>query len=234
LAGFFFDWTEALEGTLVPETEARVIHFDGSKQHQGSGAGVTLKSPTGEELQYILQIHFKATNNLAEYEALLHGLRIAKDIGIKHIICCRDSDLVAQQVAVTWNARNSVMAAHRDEVDEITKCFLGGEVKYVGRDDNTTADMLAKLESERKPITPGIFLEHLWVPSVKGANPENPDVVVSLAKEVMVITPAWTRPFLEYLLDQKLPEDEVLARQIVRRAKSYTVIHGQLYKKAQT
>ncbi|KAK1668084.1 hypothetical protein QYE76_056243 [Lolium multiflorum] len=105
------------------------MHFDGSKQHQGSGAGVTLKSPTGEELQYVLQIHFEATNNMAEYEALLHGLRIAKEIGIKHIICCGDSDLVAQQVAGTWNARNSVMAAYRDEVDEIAKCFLGYEVK---------------------------------------------------------------------------------------------------------
>ncbi|KAK1648310.1 hypothetical protein QYE76_066115 [Lolium multiflorum] len=84
---------------------------------------------------------------MAEYEALLHGLRIAKEIGIKHIICCGDSDLVAQQVAGTWNARNSVMAAYRDEVDEIAKCFLGYEVKYVGRDDNTAADMLSKLGS---------------------------------------------------------------------------------------
>ncbi|KAK1642431.1 hypothetical protein QYE76_060236 [Lolium multiflorum] len=105
------------------------MHFDGSKHHQGSGVGVTLKSPTGEELQYLLQIHFEATNNMDEYEALLHGLRIAKEIGIKHIICCGDSDLVAQQVAGTWNARNSIMAAYRDEVDEIANCFLGYEVK---------------------------------------------------------------------------------------------------------
>ncbi|KAK1609888.1 hypothetical protein QYE76_033561 [Lolium multiflorum] len=74
LADFIADWTEAPEGTPVPEPEAWVMHFDGSKQHQGSGAGVTLKSPTGEELQYVLQIHFEATNNMAEYEALLHGL----------------------------------------------------------------------------------------------------------------------------------------------------------------
>ncbi|KAK1621335.1 hypothetical protein QYE76_026852 [Lolium multiflorum] len=51
LADFIADWTEAPEGTPVPEPEAWVMHFDGSKQHQGSGAGVTLKSPTGEELQ---------------------------------------------------------------------------------------------------------------------------------------------------------------------------------------
>ncbi|KAK1694673.1 hypothetical protein QYE76_011370 [Lolium multiflorum] len=128
LVDFLADWTEAPEGTPVPEPEPWIMHFDGSKQHQGSGAGVTLKSPTGEELQYVLQIHFEATNNIEEYEPLLHGLHIAKEIGIKHIICCRDSDLVAQQVAVTWNARNSVMGAYRDEVDEIAKSFLGYEV----------------------------------------------------------------------------------------------------------
>ena len=133
LADFVADWTEAPDAELEPEPETWVMHFDGSKQHQGSGAGVTLKSPTGEELQYVLQIHFEATNNMTEYEALLHGLRIAKEIGIKHIICCGDSDLVAQQVAGTWNARNSIMAAYRDEVDEIAKCFLGYEVKYVRR-----------------------------------------------------------------------------------------------------
>ncbi|KAK1561287.1 hypothetical protein QYE76_008083 [Lolium multiflorum] len=153
----------------------------------------------------VLQIHFEATNNMAEYEALLHGLRIAKEIGIKHIICCGDSDLVAQQVAGTWNARNSVMVAYRDKVDEIAKCFLGYEVKYVQRDDNTTADMLSKLGSGRKPIPPGIFLEHLRIPSVKGANPKNPDVIVSPAKEVLAIIPAWTQPFLDYLIARKLP-----------------------------
>ncbi|KAK1608355.1 hypothetical protein QYE76_032028 [Lolium multiflorum] len=74
LADFVADWTEAPDASLEPEPETWVMHFDGSKQHQGSGAGVTLKSPTGEELQYVLQIHFEATNNMAEYEALLHGL----------------------------------------------------------------------------------------------------------------------------------------------------------------
>ncbi|KAK1682481.1 hypothetical protein QYE76_043329 [Lolium multiflorum] len=81
---FCCDWTSS-GCKSEPEPETWVMHFDGSKQHQGSGAGVTLKSPTGEELQYVLQIHFEATNNMAEYEALLHGLRIAKEMGIKHV-----------------------------------------------------------------------------------------------------------------------------------------------------
>ncbi|KAK1682492.1 hypothetical protein QYE76_043340 [Lolium multiflorum] len=52
LADFIADWTEAPDASLELELETWVMHFDGSKQHQGSGAGVTLKSPTGEELQY--------------------------------------------------------------------------------------------------------------------------------------------------------------------------------------
>src|SRR3954468_6563519 len=124
------------------------------------------------------------------------------------------------------------MEAYRDEVDELAKCFLGYEVNYIPRDDNAAADMLSKLGSGRKPIPPGVFLEHLWVASVKGADEENPDMAVSPAKDVMVITPLWTKPYLDYLLHQKLPEDENLAWQIVRRSKSYVTLDNQLYKRS--
>jgi ribonuclease HI len=63
-------------------------------------------------------------NNIAD-EALLHGLRVAKEIGVQHIMCRADSDLVAQQVTSTYKARNKVMAAYRDEVDEMAKSFIG-------------------------------------------------------------------------------------------------------------
>jgi ribonuclease HI len=58
------------------------MHFDGSKLLHGLGAGVTLKSPKGYELSYVLQIHFPTTTNIAEYEALLYELRVAKEIGV--------------------------------------------------------------------------------------------------------------------------------------------------------
>ena len=147
LADFVADWTEMPDATPLPEPEYWVMHFDGSKLLNGSGAGVLLQSPTGDTLHYVLQIHFEATNNMAEYDALIHGLRVAKDIVIKHIVCCGDSDLVAQQVAGTWNARNPMMAAYRDEVDEIAKCFFGYEIKYVPREQNEAADLLSNLGS---------------------------------------------------------------------------------------
>ena len=46
------------------------------------------------------------------------------------------------------------------------------------------------------------------------------------------MTPAWTQPYLDYLINKKLPEDEGLRRQIIRRAKSYVEIDGQLYKRS--
>ena len=72
------------------------MYFDGSKLIDGSGAGVVLWSPKGDRLQYVLQIHFTATNNVAEYEALLHSLRMAKEMGIDRIECYGDSVLVVQ------------------------------------------------------------------------------------------------------------------------------------------
>jgi hypothetical protein len=131
LAEFMADWKEARETTPIPEPEHWVMHFDRLKLLHGSGAGVTLKSPKADELSYVLQIHFPTTNNIAEYEALLHGLRVAKEISVQHIMCCGDSDLVAQQVTGTYKARNEVMAAYRDEVDEMAKSFLSYDIKHI-------------------------------------------------------------------------------------------------------
>jgi ribonuclease HI len=70
------------------------MNFDGSKMRGGLGAGVVLTSPKGDKLLYVLQIHFHASNNVAKYEALVHGLKLAKEICIQRILCFGDSDLV--------------------------------------------------------------------------------------------------------------------------------------------
>jgi ribonuclease HI len=57
------------------------MFFDGSKMIHGSGAGVILVSPKGDRLSYVLQIHFDSSNNEAQYEALLYGLRMAISLG---------------------------------------------------------------------------------------------------------------------------------------------------------
>ena len=126
------------------------------------------------------------------------------------------------------------MAAYRDKVDEIAKFFKGYKVKYVKREENEAADLLSKLGSGHKPIPPGVFLEHLRTPTVKGADPENPEIVDSFVHTVTKVPPAWTKPFMEYLVHGTLPIDEVKSRQIVRRSKGYTIINGYLYKRSTT
>ena len=95
-----------MESTPLPDSQYWIMNFGGSKMKEGSGAGVVLQSPKGDKLSYVLRIHFNATNNAAEYEALLHGLHVAKELGVKRILCYGDSDLVVQQLDGTWDTKS--------------------------------------------------------------------------------------------------------------------------------
>jgi ribonuclease HI len=74
------------------------MYFDGSLKLGGGGAGVLSISPRGEQLKYVFQILFEVSNNDAEYEALLHGLRLVVSLGIKRLLLYSDSLLVVQKV----------------------------------------------------------------------------------------------------------------------------------------
>src|SRR6266536_3621425 len=97
LADFLVDWAETQYLPPAPDSTHWLMHFDGSKMRPGLGASIVLTSPKGDKLKYTLQIHFAASNNVAEYEALVHGLWLAKELGIRRILCYGDSDLVVLQ-----------------------------------------------------------------------------------------------------------------------------------------
>ena len=59
------------------------MYFDGSVMKIGAGAGLLFISPLGVHMRYVVRLHFPASNNMAEYEALLSGLRIAIELGVK-------------------------------------------------------------------------------------------------------------------------------------------------------
>src|SRR3954467_387930 len=106
------------------------MHFDGSKTKMGLGARIVLTSPKRDHLKYVLQIHFAASNNVSEYEALVHGIKVAKEIGIKRIMCFGDSDLVIQQVSGK-DALHANMALYRFHVQQISGYFDGCEFHHV-------------------------------------------------------------------------------------------------------
>jgi hypothetical protein len=99
VSDFVAEWIE----TQTPppkerELEDWTINFDGSLQLQGVGGGILVTSPKGERFKYVLQMQFSASNNATEYEALLHGLRIATALGIHRLRVLGDSWLVVNRV----------------------------------------------------------------------------------------------------------------------------------------
>ena len=101
MAEFIAEWTstpdEEIQETALPGKEADrdwIMYFDGAFSLQGADAGVLLVAPIGEHLKYMVQMHFPremSTNNTAEYEGLLAGLRIVADLGVKKLIVRGDS-----------------------------------------------------------------------------------------------------------------------------------------------
>src|SRR4051812_22884335 len=143
------------------------MHFDGSQQLQGSGEGVVPTSPTGEKFYYVLQLQFICTNNGAEYEGLLHGLQLAREMGISRIQCYGDSDLVSQQVSGTWDSNDTMMEAYRREVDRQAGFLVDYQVDHVDHMQNEAADALSRLGSHRKTVPPNVFLDVLTKPSMQ-------------------------------------------------------------------
>jgi hypothetical protein len=113
IADLFADWGE--HQYLPPALDSTYwrMNFDGSKMLGGLRAGVVLTSPKGDKLQYVLQMHFRVSNNVTEYEALVYGLMLAKEISIRRILCFGDSDLVVHQVSREWDAKDANMVSYR-------------------------------------------------------------------------------------------------------------------------
>jgi ribonuclease HI len=87
-------------------------------------------------LKYVLQIHYKASNNGTEYEALIHGLRIAVSLGIKQLIAYGDSKVSIDQVNKACDIKKDSMIAYCVEVRKLEAHFEGLEFHHVCRDNN--------------------------------------------------------------------------------------------------
>src|SRR3954464_8500698 len=144
------------------------MFFDGSKRQQGAGAGVVLVSPKGTKLKYILQINFShGSNNEAEYDALLYGMRMAKTCGATGLVIYGDSNLFVQQAMKDCNAVADNMAAYQKLYNALEGSFDGCELNYIPRANNTEADELANIGLTHGPVPPGVFLEGIIQRSIK-------------------------------------------------------------------
>ena len=129
------EWTDApdrgLDGSqsLTPGDEAPegwIMHFDGAFARMGAGAGVVLTSPAGDKLWYAVQLCFqhgeKVSNNIAEYEGLIAGLKVAA-LGIRCLTIKGDSQLLVNFSNKEYTPKDENMEAYLEEVRKIEKCF---------------------------------------------------------------------------------------------------------------
>ena len=121
------------------------LYMDGSSNISGAGAGLILVNPDGIITEYALCFEFPTINNGAEYEALIAGLKIVKELEVDRLQVYSDSQLVVGQVSENYEAREDSMAKYLEKVKEIIPAFGSFDIKQIPRAENTRADLLSKL-----------------------------------------------------------------------------------------
>ncbi|XP_019167690.1 PREDICTED: uncharacterized protein LOC109163402 [Ipomoea nil] len=225
LADFIVECT-AREVTDQVETEDGgwwTLSTDGSSNSKGCGGGVVLVTPEGFRAYYAIRFHFKLSNNEAEYEALLNGLRLAAGLRAEKVRIRCDSKLVVSQVSGEYEANEGSMQKYRDAVLRTLREFEGYEIHQVPREQNADADMLSKLST--------------GVPShirkiARLGDLETSSIDVSWVFPVQTREPCWIDHIKRYKADGTLPRDEADAKVTKLRAPSYVVSGDKLYKRS--
>ncbi|KAI5337380.1 hypothetical protein L3X38_016651 [Prunus dulcis] len=117
------------ENTLDLTQPLWTLFVDGSSNAQGCGAGLVLVSPDKVALEYALRFNFQASNNEAEYEALLAGLRLAKEMDARQIQIFSDSQLVVHQVNQDFTAKDASMTAYLQHARHLLATFHAHSIK---------------------------------------------------------------------------------------------------------
>jgi hypothetical protein len=160
-------------------------------------------------------------------------------LGINQLLALGDSKVVIEEVNKEWDCVKDTMDAYYTEIRKLEGHFEGIEFQHVPRNNNIVADVLSKLGSCRALVPAGVFVQDLRKPSTKLLDPDNPEKsskdqnpaphrdVLKTEKE-----DDWRKPFIEFILDQLVPDDKTERERITRRSANYVVIGSDLYRKA--
>ncbi|GJY00047.1 reverse transcriptase domain-containing protein [Tanacetum coccineum] len=197
------------------------LFTDGSSCVDECGAGAILTDPEGVEFTYALRFQFEATNNEAEYEALIAGLRIAEKIGVQSLQVNVDS---ANQVNGTYITKETDMIKYLEKVKTLANTFWAFSIKQVPRSKNKKADELSKITSTSfAHLSKQVSVEELKEKSV------NESEVLAVVEEE---GESWMTPIHEYLTDETLPAERKKARVIKRKSQRFAIVNEILYKKS--
>jgi ribonuclease HI len=229
------------------------MYFDGLLMKIGAGAGLLFISPLGVHMRYIIRFHFSASNNVAEYKALIMGLRITVKLGVQHLDVRGDSQLMIDQVMKSSSCRDPKMKAYCEEVRCLEDKFHGLELNHVACKYNEAVDKLTKIASSRTTVPPDVFARDLHQPSVsiradEGADgpsldpPPEVEAPFTRAEAMQAegstppadLEPDWRVPYLDHLTRGDLLSDKTEARRITHRAKAFVIFgdNNELYRRS--
>ncbi|CAJ2661783.1 unnamed protein product [Trifolium pratense] len=223
LADFVAEMTSP--ASTISEADKWTIFVDGASSATGAGAGIILENENGIIIEVSLALSFPTSNNQAEYEAFLAGLRLAEDMEAKEIKIFTDSQLVASQVLGEYQAKNDNLSEYLALVKEKITKFESVEVQHVPRKHNKRADILSKLAStKKKGENKSVIQEILPRPSI-----EKTTNVLDI--NVIGDKNCWMTPVYNLLANGTLPDDQKEAAIIRRRACAYVILDGKLYRR---
>ncbi|KAK8921036.1 hypothetical protein KSP39_PZI020693 [Platanthera zijinensis] len=144
VADFLADYVLEAEEMEVPPVAAWKMLVDGASGRNSFGGGVIQVSPEGTRIEQALKIHFTLTNNQAEYEAIIAGLRLARELGIQDIRVFTDSLVVARHISGEFEVREPTLQLYLVKIKGIVGQFHSFSIQHVPREENARADLLAK------------------------------------------------------------------------------------------
>ncbi|KAK8951092.1 hypothetical protein KSP39_PZI003623 [Platanthera zijinensis] len=215
VADFLVDYTVEVKEAETSPVVAWEMLVDGASGKNSFGGGIVLVSPEGTRIEQALKVHFILTNNQAEYEAIIAGLRLARELGIQDIKVSTDSMIVARHIKGEFEVREPTLQLYLTKVKRVIGQFRSFSVQHVPREENIRADLLAK----HGPRAGGTMTE-LFRPSIEEG-------------ELMEVDQqrSWMDPFTTYLTTGRLPEGELEKKQVRYKSAYYLLKEGILYRK---
>ncbi|XP_024172010.2 uncharacterized protein LOC112178020 [Rosa chinensis] len=202
------------------------MHVDGASNFSRAGAGIVLQSSEDIQIECAVHLDFPASNNVAEYEALVTGLTLAKKLRIQRLQVYSDSQLVVGLTNDDYAAKDERMSRYQDLVRGLMRGFEQLSLVKVPREKNSRADELAKAASGCTEITNIAKIEVLEGPSIEGVRPRHPVMTIES------IPNDWRGRIVNYLEFGIQPDDPTEAKKLRMKAARYLVVEEELFRRS--
>ncbi|XP_077217905.1 uncharacterized protein LOC143852409 [Tasmannia lanceolata] len=198
-----------------------MLFVDGSANVGGRGAGLVFAGPDKFLVEYALKLDFDASNNEAEYEALLAGLALALELEADRLKAHSDSILVVGHINGLYEAKDRRILKYLEKVGGKISLFKEFKIVQISRTLNARADALSKMASSKTTSWGNVYNEVLSRPRIER------EEVTHIDHE-----PSWMEPIIQYLKDGTLPEDIKEAWRITAKSTLYILKGEVLYKRS--